>query len=99
VNLGQKYLAGLAILSLFLKLYLTLLTDLGVFGLLGMYFVLGVGGVGVRLLCVFLSGIRSKPNIWIVLGKGFEIRWLRHFYIGQKPTHLNFWLHLVLIYT
>ncbi len=48
MNLGPKYLAGFAILSLFLKLNLTPLTDLGVFGLLGMDFVLGVGGVGVR---------------------------------------------------
>jgi len=48
MTLGQKYMAGLAIFSLFCKLNLTLLFDLGVFGVLSMNFVLGVLGV----LCV-----------------------------------------------
>ncbi len=48
MTLGPKYMAGLAIFPLFCKLNLTLLFDLGVFGVLSMNFVLGVLGV----LCV-----------------------------------------------
>ena len=48
MTLGPKYMAGLAIFSLFCKLNFTLLFDLGVFGVLSMNFVLGVLGV----LCV-----------------------------------------------
>ncbi len=41
-KIDPKYLAGLAIFSLFRRLNLTLLFDLGVLGILSMDFVLGV---------------------------------------------------------
>ena len=44
-KLGPKYLTGLEIFSLFRRLNLTLLFDLGVCGVLSMDFVLGVLGV------------------------------------------------------
>jgi hypothetical protein len=44
-NLGPKYLTGLGMFSLFRRLNLTLLFDLGLFGVLSMDFVLGVLGV------------------------------------------------------
>ena len=58
LKLGPKYLAGLTSFSLFCRLNLTLLFDLGMFGVLSMDFVLGVWGVlGVCVLgvcvCVF----------------------------------------------
>ncbi len=44
-KLGPKYLTGLEIFSLFRRLNLTLLFDLGVWGVLSMDFVLSVLGV------------------------------------------------------
>ena len=58
LKLGPKYLAGFTSFSLFRRLNLTLLFNLGMFGVLSMDFVLGVWGVlGVCVLgvcvCVF----------------------------------------------
>ena len=59
LKLGPKYLAGLTSFSLFCRLNLTLLFDLGMFGVLSMDFVLGVLGVlcvwGVLCLCGVLG--------------------------------------------
>ncbi len=60
-KLGPKYLAGLDIFSLFRRLNLTLLFDLGVCGVLSMDFVLGVLGV-----CIWgVVGVGIVLGMWI----------------------------------
>jgi hypothetical protein len=73
MKLDPKYFAGLTIFSLFCRLNLTLLFDLGVFGVFRIYFDLGflgvlVVGVCVCSLFVCLGGNGSNFNCCIRLG-------------------------------